>query len=885
LIQKLLTIFCLSLQLVTNAQYKTNQISGAVVSSLTGLKLPNINISFYKIINDSGYLKIEKCKTDIKGNFKVKLNNSISKDSIYIKITDSNYLNVFIGVNHFIIKNKLVIHLTEKTVELKTVTIKSNRNVEKVDTLDLLEIGENNNQSENIIDLLKNIKGISVLSGGKISYNGKIIKSVLIDGDDVLGNEYSTLLSSLKGKYVDKIQLIDSYNPNKILSNIGITNDGALNLKIKKEYQNSFRTIPSLSIGTSKKYVLTSTNFNLNPKYKIYTTLQKSNISINSIIQPDVEQISNNKLNEINYNIDPNIDILYKKNIYNSNTPSAYWNGNDFYNSSVNFLQKFNEKLKVNINYTNNKLSTKNSSANIIKTNYGSNNNWEIINSKNTFSKEYLQSLEIILNYETNKNLLQEIRLSKIDSKNQLSVDNIIRYNFDDSVKSNTVSEQDHYSFKYFITRKINSNSALTFKYSHVFSKQNIHSSFFLNDTIFNQYLAASKQESLIEQIFNLDNKKQHYLINYSKTLKNGNLIAEISNSAENNDVTNKYLARSLAKMMTQKTLNYHFNFNKKISNTYSLNLDSRVGAEKLTNNITSVDKFSYTFISNLNFKINISRLSRLNFEVIIRRYNLDLNRLIPDSIIVDFYEIYNSIQTYKPISDRTFSASYSLSRIQSKLTFLSYFKWKIGVLDYEKSITVYPKLKIETLQPIYGNNYINTGFEFTSFIFPINSTISVTSSLNNHKFNQIINDLTNKSETNQINTSVRFLPMLKIPLNIEIAYSQVLTNYNQYYAGEYLNRFFYNRDITVKCKYNLLKNIYFGFDSKFFKSSNTKYLKCWDIYTDFKTSKKFTFQVIINNIFNIQKISTFQNSQYVTFTETNYLLPRLFLFKLNTFL
>jgi hypothetical protein len=256
---------------------------------------------------------------------------------------------------------------------------------------------------------------------------------------------------------------------------------------------------------------------------------------------------------------------------------------------------------------------------------------------------------------------------------------------------------------------------------------------------------------------------------------------------------------------MTQKTLNYHFNFNKKISNTYSLNLDSKVGAEKLTNKITSVDKFSYTFISNLNFKINISRLSRLNFEVIIRRYNLDLNRLIPDSIIVDFYEIYNSIQTYKPISDRTFSASYSLSRIQSKLTFLSYFKWKIGVLDYEKSITVYPKLKIETLQPIYGNNYINTGFEFTSFIFPINSTISVTSSLNNHKFNQIINDLTNKSETNQINTSVRFLPMLKIPLNIEIAYSQVLTNYNQYYAGGYLNRFFYNRDITVKCKYNFL--------------------------------------------------------------------------------
>ena len=877
-------IFCLSLQLVTNAQHKTNQLSGLVVSSLTGVKLSNVNISFYKQINESDYFKIGNCKTDINGSFKVELSNSISKDSIYINIIDSNYLNIFIGINHFFIKNKLVVQLTEKSLELKTVTIKSNRKYENIDTLDLLEIGENNNQSENIIDLLKNIKGVSVLSGGKISYNGKIIKSVLIDGDDVFGNDYSTLLSSLKGKYVDKIQLIDSYNPNKILSTIGISNDGALNLKIKKEYQNSFRTIPSLAIGTSKKYILTSANFNLNPKYKIYTTLQKSNISINSIIQPDVEKISNNKLNEINYSIDPNIDVLYKKNIYNANTPSSYWNGNDFYNSSINFLQKFSSKLKLNVNYINNNLTTRNSSINIINNNYGINKKWDLINSNNTFSKEYIQSLEMILNYETNKNLFQEIRMSKIDTKNYLSVNNIITYDFEDSVKSNTHSQQNHYFFKYIITKKINSNSAISFNYSNVFSKQNIQSTFFLNDTTFNHYLALSKQESMIEQIFNLDNNKQHYLINYSKSLKNGSLIAEISNSGEHNNVVNKYLVRSFAKMMNQKSLNYHVNFNKKIRNSFNLNLDSRVGDEKLTNKITGEDIFSNTFINNLNLKINISPISRLNFEFIIRRYNLDLNRLIPDSILVDFYQIYNSIQTYKPIRDRTFSASYSLSRIQSKLTFLSYFMWKIGLLDYEKSITVYPKFKIETLQPNYGNNNINTGFEFTSFIFPINSTISIASSLNNHKFNQLINDLTNYSETNQINTSFRFLPMFKIPLNIEIAYSQVLTNYNQYYAGEYLNRYFYNRDISVKCKYNLLKNIYFGFNSKFFKSSNTKYLKCWDIYTDFKTSKKFTFQVIINNIFNIQRISTFQNSQYITFTETNYILPRLFLFKLNTF-
>ncbi|MEQ1744565.1 MAG: carboxypeptidase-like regulatory domain-containing protein [Saprospiraceae bacterium] len=63
-------------------------------------------------------------------------------------------------------------------------------------------------------DLLKKIPGGRVSENGLISYNGKTVERVLIEGDDLFSLQYPLATRNLRADMVDKIQAIDRYQEN-----------------------------------------------------------------------------------------------------------------------------------------------------------------------------------------------------------------------------------------------------------------------------------------------------------------------------------------------------------------------------------------------------------------------------------------------------------------------------------------------------------------------------------------------------------------------------------------------------------------------------------------------------------------------------------------------
>jgi hypothetical protein len=96
-------------------------------------------------------------------------------------------------------------------------------------------------------DLVKNIPGFRVDDNGRIYFNGKEISRIMIDGDDLAGEQYKLLSKNLKALMVDSLQVIQGHEKNRLLRTFGNQDAIALNLVIKKSWIG--KTSGNLMIG------------------------------------------------------------------------------------------------------------------------------------------------------------------------------------------------------------------------------------------------------------------------------------------------------------------------------------------------------------------------------------------------------------------------------------------------------------------------------------------------------------------------------------------------------------------------------------------------------------------------------------------------------------
>jgi len=85
-------------------------------------------------------------------------------------------------------------------------------------------------------DILRKLPGIKVdRSTGRISYKGKAIETITIDGDDLFGQDYTVGSRNIDVDLVSEVQAIENYSSNPLLQGINDEGKVALNLKMNKK--------------------------------------------------------------------------------------------------------------------------------------------------------------------------------------------------------------------------------------------------------------------------------------------------------------------------------------------------------------------------------------------------------------------------------------------------------------------------------------------------------------------------------------------------------------------------------------------------------------------------------------------------------------------------
>ncbi|WP_316849372.1 TonB-dependent receptor [Pedobacter agri] len=160
--------------------------------------------------------------------------------------------------------------LASSETSLETVTVKNRPLLtSKGDTLNYRTADFADKQDRSIGDVLKKMPGIEVAENGKISYNGKSISNLYVDGDNLLDDKYNIGTKSIPQGAVDKVQVIQNDQPIKMMRKNNMSDDVALNLVIKDDAKLKVMGDATVGAGTPNRFDenLTAMLFNKNLKF------------------------------------------------------------------------------------------------------------------------------------------------------------------------------------------------------------------------------------------------------------------------------------------------------------------------------------------------------------------------------------------------------------------------------------------------------------------------------------------------------------------------------------------------------------------------------------------------------------------------------------------
>jgi hypothetical protein len=338
--QFIAVLFLLFLAFVPS--YAQQQLKGKV-KDVKGNPIASANVN----LRDKDGNILVFTKTNEKGNYSLLF--AEENKNLRIEVTVIGYTKLVVPVSD--LNKSYDIIMTDTEIKLQTVVVK-NRPVlvVKGDTLHYKTSDFADKQDRSIGDVLRKMPGMEVSENGKVSYNGKSISNLYIDGDNMLDDKYSIGTKSIPHGAVEKVEVIENDQPIKMLRKNNASEDVALNLVIKDEAKLKVMGEIKAGVGAPKRFDGNANAMLFKKRVKFINNIKGNNIGID----PGIELTSFNLsdyLKKLDNNTPANllsagaagVPILpQSRSVFNK---AGLINLNNFY--------KFNQdlQLKANISY------------------------------------------------------------------------------------------------------------------------------------------------------------------------------------------------------------------------------------------------------------------------------------------------------------------------------------------------------------------------------------------------------------------------------------------------------------------------------------------------------------------------------------------------------
>jgi CarboxypepD_reg-like domain len=345
----LVFLFLVCVSFNTNAQIR---IEGFVKDS-SDMPLPFVTVT----ASTTQSVKVVSYNfSDAKGYFSLTIPDSIEVCFLSASLLGYRKETKEIAVKKGQLSYQINFQLSSEAINMQSLTVKAQRPPVVV-TRDTLTFNLKSfiDSTENTVeDVLKKLPGMQVKSDGTLTYNGRAIERILIEGDDLFNRDYKIPSQNLSSNLLENVQVIDRYNSNGLLKDIENTERLVINLNIKKDRKSRLFGNLTAGGGFENKHDAAYNLISFSKKIKIFNLGGTNNVGkeLGSMTGGNSDRFFNQNQNADYY--DPEV-----RAVTNIKTPSLSelpisterFNRNMVFMNTFNFIAKPIEKWQIKGNF------------------------------------------------------------------------------------------------------------------------------------------------------------------------------------------------------------------------------------------------------------------------------------------------------------------------------------------------------------------------------------------------------------------------------------------------------------------------------------------------------------------------------------------------------
>lgn len=846
---------------------------------------PIVGASVILKANDSnGIIKYFKI-TDKNGNFLITISNL--QQSLYFQISSVGFHQYSVLLKNPLTSFNETFLLKPFIGNLPEVYVKGEPEIVRRDDTTTYRVSAFEKGNENSIsDLLKNLPGVFVTDNGVIFFNGKMIDRVLIEEDDMYGNNYASLIKNVSTNGLDKIDVIENYNDKSIIENNNRKkgNETVLNLRYKNKKLRLFGSVNLTGGIPNKNYEAKSDWLSLIPNIKFVATTNFNSLGNTannllgrgnnvSILQTQDELInikSNNITNPINFNDITPYYISTSRALFNTSkiatlnsqlkiskvvTVKGFINVlADDYTQYENTIETYNNTFQQLIIEEDNRLEKINK-----KLDAGIEASWQ---PNNTFQSILKYNLSTINALHKNNGFLFQNSISQLlkqqNQFHQISLKSTKLITTRKFITTQLLYTTNQLNSQYYIQPPLYDTSFRdTSNYQHLYQPYNVVATTIAGTVRF--YTSAYRKSFSIQ----LTGIKNNYQLNSEVFRFNKeNNLHNLPNTYTND------INYSLSKVILNTGFNYEFNDKIKSSLDVALQWNSLYNEQK--NYSSKLSKQLLQLLPSFRFEYKLNQDKGLILYI-------NKQPILP--------ELFNVAQSYVFTGLNTIHKGNSNLKIANGYT-ASFAYHYFGLSTKKRNFTIYTSISNHAINYLQ-NNRISGLYNFTSFeltdkrnlfanlfmkaerkllsskswiIFNVNLFANKTYSLVNYQYNT--------NYTNAINTEIRWKTDWKKWVNINTGLIYSYQTLNTFYLANKINNYrshviTSNTVLGFKLSKNINSDILVDYLLNKSENKEVKHIVFTDAQLLYNINEKIRLGFIAKNIFNQQSFT------YNSFNET----------------
>ncbi len=730
-------------------------------------------------------------------------------------------------------------------------------------------------------EVLKKMPGIDVDDQtGKVSYKGKEVETINLEGDNLFGKKYTTATKNINVNMVEKVQAIDHYYENPLLKGLGNNDKVALNLVLKKGNRGLVGDL-SLGLGNIDKKIAADVSYNLldiTKNIKSYATLSYNNIGAN--YSPfDKINLNLNNLEELD-ELSLNAPKYISDNIFTPPLKEKSIAGNNDYYINYNGIKKLNDRGKIKFNlYHINALIE---SAQFFQTTNVFGKERITTSDNNLLNKKPIQWLgEINFNYQLTKKSSLEYWGKYNTEPSNTTIEGFKNNTF--SVSSNIQSTNHTNNHKILYTNRLNNNSLVQTKiiFSDNSVGQQLHlTPFNFGDSIFNN---GDQNNLFSKNIFTLKSellgriRKNKYSIHANADFFNNRFVSETHFTNSINQLKPPNYANNIWYQFKKYSIGSSWQF--ALNQFY---IDPSIKLTNLTQKLLNDSGFNIAdnklFVEpTLTFGIKANNNLMISASIANEQNDLADNYLNIDPIVTDARNFNYNTPSISLQNKMLYSFNMSYFDLHKQRSMMIILSKSTRIGDYFQYSEISKNSSITKSAFILLNkNSFSTNLNFKQYISIIKHQLNVDysySSLN--YFNFINNSILRENRVNNHFFNCLLYSNFKNKFNYKLSFGFT----HSMYTSQQIENLVQSFTNTTKLIYKINSGFYLSLKSSYYLpdmlNKSLAYL-FWDYQLNYKPTKsKFNITLDFNNILNTHSFKNISANDYSTSSYTTAIFPR----------